>query len=94
YTNINSDPTVNFNWTGSPDDRPVYNRANIDNTYSAGVYVGSNTNEGYTYTVTAALAKKFGFGLNATLAYTYGDAQAVSEGTSSQNSSQWRGQVS
>ncbi len=94
YTNINSDPTVKFNWTGSPDDRAVYNRANIDNTYGAGVYVGSNTNEGYTYTVTAALAKKFNFGLNASLAYTYGDAQAVSEGTSSQNSSQWRGQVS
>lgn len=94
YTNINSNPTPSFNWTGSPDDRPVFSRQNIDNTYGAGVYVGSNTNEGYTYTVTASLAKDFPFGLSATLAYTYGDAEAVSEGTSSQNSSQWRGQVS
>ncbi|MCB0553394.1 MAG: TonB-dependent receptor [Phaeodactylibacter sp.] len=94
YTNINSDPTVVFNWAGSPDDRPVFGRKNIDDTYGAGVYVGSNTNEGYTYTVTASLAKKFAFGLNATLAYSYGDAYALSEGTSSQNSSQWRGQVS
>lgn len=28
------------------------------------------------------------------MAYTYGDAEAVNEGTSSQNSSQWRGQIS
>jgi len=93
YTQINDNPTVNFNWTGNGgDDRPVFNRRNLDNTYSA-IYLASNTNEGYTYSVTAALAKEFDFGLNATLAYTYGDAEAVNEGTSSQNSSQWRGQV-
>ena len=92
YTNINSDPTVEFNWTGSPDTRPVYGRDNLDDTYGAGVYVGSNTSEGYTYTFTASLEKNFPFGLGAFLAYTYGDAEAVTEGTSSQNSSQWRGQ--
>jgi hypothetical protein len=94
YTNINSDTTVGFNWTGTGDDnRPVYTRSDIDPTYSA-VYVGSNTNQGYTYTLTASLAKRFDFGLTANLSYTYGDAYAVNEGTSSQNSSQWRGQVS
>jgi len=93
YTNVNSDPAVKFNWTNAGGDtRPVYINKNIDQTYSA-VYVGSNTNEGYTYTLTAALAKKFGFGLNASLAYTFGDADALCENTSSQNSSQWRGQV-
>ena len=92
YTNINSDPTVDFTWTGSPDNRPVYTRTDIDPTYFA-IYAGSNTSEGYTYTLTASLAKKFSTKLNATLAYTYGDAEAVNEGTSSQNSSQWRGQV-
>lgn len=94
YTNVNSDPEVDFNWTNTGgDDRPVFKRQDIDGRYSA-IYVGSNTNEGYTYTLTAALAKQFDFGLNANLSYTYGDAQAVNEGTSSQNSSQWRGQVS
>jgi hypothetical protein len=94
YTNVNSDPTVDFNWTNTGGDtRPVYTRSNIDPRYSA-VYVGSNTNEGYTYNLTAAFAKNFDFGLNATLSYTWGDAQAINEGTSSQNSSQWRGQVS
>ncbi len=92
YTNVNSEPIVKNNWTNTPDDRIVYTRKAIDTKYTS-VYVGSNTNEGYTYTLTAAFAKKFNFGLNATLAYSYGDAQAVNEGTSSQNSSQWRGQM-
>lgn len=94
YTNINSDPTVDFNWTGTGgDDRPVYLRRSLVPAYGTGIFVGHNTNEGYAYTLTAAFAKEFNFGLSANLSYTFGDAQAVSEGTSSQNSSQWRGQV-
>jgi hypothetical protein len=57
------------------------------------VYLASNTSEGYTYNLTASLAKDFNSGFNAYVAYNYGDGKAVSEGTSSQNSSQWRGQV-
>lgn len=92
YTNINSEPTVDFNWTGGADNRPVYVGNSIDPTYSA-IYLASNTSEGYTYNVSASLKKRFDFGLTASFAYSYGDAEAVSEGTSSQNSSQWRGQV-
>jgi hypothetical protein len=92
YTNINSDPTVDFTWTGTPDNRPVYVNQNINSTYSA-VYLASNTSQGYTYNLSASFAKDFIFGLSATVAYSFGDAYALSEGTSSQNSSQWRGQV-
>ena len=92
YTNINSDPTVEFTWTGSPDNRQVFVNSSIDPTYSA-VYLASNTSEGYTYNLSASLAKNFDIGLRAMLAYSYGDAYALSEGTSAQNSSQWRGQV-
>ncbi len=93
YTNVNNDPEVDFNWTNTgADDRPVFVRDDVDERYSA-IYVASNTNEGYTYTLTASLAKQFDFGLNANVSYTFGDAEAVNEGTSSQNSSQWRGQI-
>ena len=92
YTNINSDPTVDFTWTGSPDNREVYTGTSIDPTYSA-IYLASNTSEGYTYNLSASLEKRFDMGLTATFAYSYGDAYALTEGTSSQNSSQWRGQV-
>ncbi len=90
YQNVNSDPTVDFQWTNGGDDRNVYVGDNIDGRYNA-VYLGSNTNEGYTYTVTGQVQKNFDFGLFANVAYTYGDGFATFEGTSSQNSSQWRG---
>lgn len=90
YTNVNSDPTVEFNWTGGPDNRPVFGRNDLDGQYTA-IYLASNTSEGDTYNVTASLNKDFDWGLNAFLAYTYGDANSLIEGTSSQNSSQWRG---
>jgi len=93
YTQVNSDPTVKFNFTGGPDNRPVYVNKNLVNIYGGGVYVASNTSEGYTYNLTASVAKQIGH-LKAYVAYNYGDGKAVQEGTSSQNSSQWRGQVS
>jgi hypothetical protein len=92
YTNVNSDPEVAFTWTGTPDNREVFVNSSIDSRYSA-IYLASNTSEGYAYNLSASFAKEFDFGLRAMLAYSYGDAYALSEGTSSQNSSQWRGQV-
>ena len=92
YTNVNSDPTVAFTWTGTPDNRQVFTRSSIDDTYSA-VYVASNTSQGYTYNLSAQFAKDFDFGLNATVAYSFSDSYSLTEGTSSQNSSQWRGQM-
>lgn len=93
YTNINTSNEVDFNWTGSGDDRPIFVRTEIDEDDFGAVYVASNTNDGYAYNLTATLAKRFDFGLSANIAYSYNDAEAVNEGTSSQNSSQWRGQI-
>ena len=92
YTNINSDLTNPKHWTGVPDERTVYTRKAIDATYGS-VYVGSNTKEGNTYSISLSLARRFDFGLYTSLAFAYGDANALNEGTSSQNSSQWRGQM-
>ena len=93
YTNINTSTEIDFNLTGSGDNRPVYVNSELDDDNFNAVYVGSNTSEGYGYNLTATVAKRFNSGLNATIAYTYGDSYALSEGTSSQNSSGWRGQV-
>ncbi len=93
YQNINTSTEVDFTWTGSGDDRPVFVGSEIDEDEFGAVYVGSNTSQGYTYNLTASVAKSFHFGLDASLAYSYNDAKSLSEGTSSQNSSQWRGQV-
>ncbi|MCM5528878.1 carboxypeptidase regulatory-like domain-containing protein [Parasegetibacter sp. NRK P23] len=66
-------------------------RSNGSNPYT-GVYLLSNNDgkKGYAYNFTASIDKSFknGFALNAN--YSYGSSTVLNEGTSSQNSSQWR----
>ena len=83
------------NATGTPDDRPLYKtyKNGIESEYGQ-IMLGDNTNKGYTYNITAQLSKQFDFGLFASLAYTYGKAESIFDGTSSQNSSQWNYLVS
>lgn len=74
---------------GTPDNRFIgYDE--IDRTYGR-VMLGSNTNKGYAYNLTASLTKPFDNGFSGTFSYSYGDAETIYDGTSSQNSSQWRG---
>lgn len=90
YQNINLKPSES-NLTGTPDNRPIYDRRDeIFDTYSR-VLLGSNTSKGYSYSLTAQLTRPFTNGLSASVAYTYGDSHSIFDGTSSQNSSQWRG---
>lgn len=90
YENVNIKPSTE-NLTGSSDDRPYYDRRDpIDSKYT-GIYLASNTNEGYTVNFTFQLTKQVTEGLSFMGAYNYGMAKSVYDGTSSQNSSQWRG---
>ncbi len=90
YQNLNIRPSE-ANLTGTPDNRPIFNRRDpVDRTYT-GIYLGTNTSKGYTYNLTAQLTKPFDNGFMGSIAYSYGDAFSVYDGTSSQNSSQWRG---
>ena len=81
--------------TGTPDNRPLFKTYHngIEPNYGQ-IMLGDNTNKGYTYSVTAKLEKKFNFGLNTSIAYTYGHSESIFDGTSSQNSSQWNYLVS
>jgi hypothetical protein len=99
YSNVNSLNELDFNWTNGGDNRAVYTSNDngspirIDDRYTS-VILATNTNEGYSYNFTARVDKEFGNGANFGVAYSYGDAEAIFEGTSSQNSSQWRGAMS
>lgn len=89
YQNVNLKPSVG-NLAGA-DNRPVYDRRDeIDPTY-ARIMLGSTTDKGYSYNVVAQIQKPFDNGLSFAVSYSYGDAFSVFDGTSSQNSSQWRG---
>ncbi len=97
--NVNSSPVLNDVRNAAqaassfPDDRTIYEGALVTSDAGGDVYVVDNTSKGYTYTLTTSVAKRFASGITASLAYTYGDAYSINDGTSSQNSSQWRGQI-
>ncbi len=91
YQNVNLRPDAVGFLEGTPDNRPIFNRRDpIDGTYGRIMY-GTNNSKGYAYNVTASVTKPFENGFTGMISYTYGDAYSIYDGTSSQNSSQWRG---
>lgn len=89
YQNLNLRPSTT-KLTGTGDDRLLFNRRDeVDDTYSR-IMLASNTNEGYSWNGSVTLTKPFQNGFSGTVAYSFGDAFTVFDGTSSQNSSQWR----
>jgi hypothetical protein len=90
YQNLNVKGPIG-NLTGTGDNRPIYNRKDdIVGDYGR-IILATNTNKGYTYNIVGTLSKSFDKGFSGSFSYSYGDAYAVYDGTSSQNSSQWRG---
>jgi len=88
YYNLNVKPSTES--TTGADARPLFDRFDeVDDTY-ARIILGDNTSKGYGYNFTIRLDRPFNNGLLAGISYTIGDAYAVNDGTSSQNSSQWR----
>ncbi len=92
YYNLNQKPAggayINEG-TDYPDKRPYYPGESIEPAYTR-IILGTNTGDGYSYNITAQLAKQFDNGFEGSLAYTFGRAKSINDGTSSQNSSQWR----
>ena len=90
YENLNLRPST-LTLTGTGDNRIKYDRRDeVDPTFTR-ILLGSNTSEGYSNSGTIQLTKPFNNNFSGSIAYTYGNSEAVYEGTSSQNSSQWRG---
>ncbi|AZQ45159.1 TonB-dependent receptor [Nonlabens ponticola] len=87
YENLNiRGPIGNLN---GADERPFYSRARIDGDYT-GIYLATNTNEGYSQSASFTLTKPFDKGFAAQVSYAYSDGESIFDATSSQNSSQWR----
>ncbi len=90
YENLNLGNAVG-NLTGTGDNRPTFDRGDfIDGTYER-IILASNTSEGETWNLVGTLSKSFKNGFQGSVSYSYGDAYAIFDGTSSQNGSQWRG---
>jgi len=89
YQNLNLGDPIGF-YEGA-DNRPFYNRGDeIDDTYGR-IILASNTGGGNATNATFTLRKPFESGFAGSVSYTYGESNKIFDGTSSQNSSQWRG---
>lgn len=89
YYDVNQKPAYGTTVDNGPDHRPYYPGESIESSYTR-IILGTNTDEGYSYNLTAQVTKPLSKGLSGTLAYTYGSSKSLNDGTSSQNSSQWR----
>lgn len=65
---------------------PLYKKVT---SYSDVIYM-TNTNKGYTYSLTAQIKKSFAWGLSLDAAYTFGHSYTVFDGTSSVAYSNWK----
>ncbi|OJJ23727.1 hypothetical protein BKI52_05090 [marine bacterium AO1-C] len=89
YRNINVEKPTRFFTEPDGTQRPVYNGTRIDNNYDRVPYA-FNRDNGYSYNLTASINKPFSNGWTAGASYTFGRSKVLFDGTSSQNSSNWR----
>ncbi len=88
YENLNLRGPVGF-YEGA-DNRPFYDRGDeIDDTYGR-IILASNTGGGDATTATFTLTKPFENGFAGSVSYSFSESNKIFDGTSSQNSSQWR----
>ena len=72
-----------------PDNRPIFNLGNaVDPTYT-NVTLVDNTNEGYTWNITAQLQKDFSNGFTGGLSYSFTRAESLFDGTGFINYTNW-----
>ena len=74
--------------SGGNDLRPTYG-GKVNSTVTNAILL-TNTSAGSSYSLTAQMQKSFTFGLNASIAYTYGEALDKNSGTSSTARSNWQ----
>ena len=88
YENLNIPAPVG-SYVGA-DNRPFYDRGDeVDDTYGR-IILASNTGGGNATTATFTLSKPFENGFAGSVSYSYSESNKIFDGTSSQNSSQWR----
>ena len=98
YENLNvpRQPRGLISGAGGPDFRPYYDRGSGARPVSGyeRIILASNTSEGNSWNTTFTLRKNYSndfINVFSQASYSYGDSNSIFDGTSSQNSSQWRG---
>jgi len=89
YEMVNKPRLPIGNLAGGPDNRPIFDPTLLDPTYN-NITLATNTDEGYTVSLTAQLQKAFDNGFTGNLSYAYTKAESLFDGTVFINSSQWQ----
>ncbi|MGI4734282.1 MAG: carboxypeptidase regulatory-like domain-containing protein [Janthinobacterium lividum] len=69
----------------------LYNGSTVANPTITDAELLTNTNKGYSYSITGQLQKSFSNGIYAMVAYTYADSRSVNDGNASVAYSNWSG---
>ncbi|RFM29908.1 TonB-dependent receptor [Deminuibacter soli] len=69
--------------------QPIFSGTKINPLFT-NAYLLSNTNQGHRYSITGQISKAFPFGLNANVAYTYGQAKDITNGIRNSMESNWQ----
>ncbi|RKR82218.1 carboxypeptidase family protein [Mucilaginibacter gracilis] len=69
--------------------QPIFVNQKVSSNFT-NAYELSNTNQGYRYSITGQAAKSFPFGLDANVAYTYGQSKDVTNGIRNSMESNWQ----
>jgi hypothetical protein len=76
-----------------PDQRPLFDRSRVVSNVNEAMVL-DNTDQGYSYAITAQITQPFTKGFFGTLAYTYTDASDITGNPGSQAASAWTNNVS
>ncbi len=94
FKQINLKDSVTYNPNDVNHLQPIYIKGGntgqrVDNNFSS-VYMMTNTNQGYRYSLTAQISKQYKFGLNVSAAYNYGKSYDMSNGIRNSYESNWQ----
>jgi hypothetical protein len=85
--NLVDNPTYNIYDTQKQ--QPIFSGSKINPKFT-NAYLLSNTHKGYRYAVTGQASKAFDFGLNFSVAYTYGQSKDITNGIRNSMESNWQ----
>ncbi|MDB5061762.1 MAG: TonB-dependent receptor [Mucilaginibacter sp.] len=89
FQQVNTTDQVTYYPYDTQQQQPIFVNKGVNPSYT-NAYLLSNTNQGYRYSLTAQIAKNFPFGLNASVAYTYGHSKDVTNGIRNSMESNWQ----
>ena len=89
FQQINQQDSASYYQYDVKHQQPIFNGKSVDPGFTA-MYLLSNTRQGYRYSATAQATKRFPFGLEIMMAYTYGESKDVSNGIRNSMESNWQ----